>query len=347
MHILLLISIFVSFKLFAFQFFDFEESFKSFKIISSTKRIELKNYPNAHNPSIIKFQDGFLLVSRFIPFQSDSLYISYIGVVLLNDSFDVISEPQLLNTRIGNCKTPSQAEDARVFSYRGRLFLIYNDNVDVTEPSLSDRRDMFIAELHHDGKHFSLSLPLKLIHNEKYHAVLWQKNWIPFEWNKTLLLSYSFNPQEILYPNLFDGICYNFYETSFDFNWSLGRLKGSTPPQLFDGEYLGFFHSGTKGFSSVSLGFEMWHYFMGAYTFSASPPFNVTKVTPYPIVGDDFYTPSFREKRVIFPGGFVLNESSIFVAYGKDDCEMWIATIDRKALKEVLIPIDDKRIKND
>ena len=78
---------------------------------------------------------------------------------------------------------------------------------------------------------------------------------------------------------------------------------------------------------------------MGAYTFSADPPFAITSYTKKPIVGEGFYTDSNYYKRVIFPGGFVVSDSVIYLAYGKDDSEIWIATIDKAALKKALMPV--------
>ena len=195
---------------------------------------------------------------------------------------------------------------------------------------------MFMAELSYDNGHFTLSAPLKLICEEKYQKQLVQKNWVPFEWNKTLLITYAVNPHEVLYPNLINGTCYHCYETAASIDWKWGTLRGSTPPQLVDGEYLAFFHSGIYTSSASSWNADMWHYYMGAYTFSAEPPFNITKMTPEPIIGEAFYTPSNYNKRVIFPGGFVVSDSVIYVAYGKDDSEMWVATLDKEALKKTL-----------
>ena len=257
--------------------------------------------------------------------------------MILNGDFEPISEPELLNTRSRNSKTPSQSEDARFFSYRGRIFLIYNDNVDLIYV-YPGRRDMFIAELFYKNDHFTLSSPLKLNYPHKSH-VWQQKNWIPFEWNKTLLMGYSIHPHEILYPNLSDGECYRLYETSPPIKWDFGALRGSSSPELIDGEYLAFFHSGIFTSSLSSHGQDLWHYYMGAYTFSAEPPFQITKMSHLPIMAEGFYTPSDCEKRVIFPGGFVVSGSSIYVAYGKDDREMWIATLDKAALKNALVPV--------
>ena len=93
--------------------------------------------------------------------------------------------------------------------------------------------------------------------------------------------------------------------------------------------------------SPSSWGLDMWHYFMGAYTFSAEAPFQITSITPDPIMAEEFYTPSSFNKRVIFPGGFVASDSKIYVAYGKDDREMWIATLDKDALKNAMVPIQE------
>ena len=199
---------------------------------------------------------------------------------------------------------------------------------------------MFIAELLHDHRHYFLSAPLKLIYEAKYNSQYWQKNWIPFEWNKTLLLSYEINPHQVLYANLHDGACYHYSETAPQLNWSLGKIRGSTPPLMVDGEFLAFFHSSIVTESQYSDGRELWHYFMGAYTFSSAPPFNITKITEYPIFADEFYKNSTHwYKRVVFPGGFVESGPSFFVAYGRDDCEIWIAEIDKAALKLALKPV--------
>ena len=78
---------------------------------------------------------------------------------------------------------------------------------------------------------------------------------------------------------------------------------------------------------------------MGAYTFSAEPPFQVKRISPKPIVAEGFYSCSNAEKRVIFPGGSIVSDDKIYVVYGKDDCEIWIATLDKNALMNSLIPV--------
>lgn len=314
------------------------------KIVTATKRINLPDYPGAYNPSIIKFNNTYLLTFRYQPNRFFQSWISYIGIVVLNEAFEIISEPQLIDTRLYFNLTLSQSEDARIFSFQDRLYLIYNDNVHLTYPSLNERRDMYIAELIWADDQFLLTEPTKLFHEADYDTVLWQKNWSPFEWNGNLLLSYSLNPHQVLSPDLSDGSCQKIYETSAQKAsiWSYGTMRGGTPALLVDGEYLAFFHSGLFTSSVSSNKVDLWHYYMGAYTFSANPPFGLTKISSSPIDSPGFYTYSSYEKRVIYPGGFVVDGNNLYVAYGKDDNEIWIATMDLTQLKKSMVPIKTK-----
>ncbi len=307
------------------------------KIVTSTKRIYIPSYPGAYNPSIVKFEDNYLLTFRYLPSRSFQPWLSHIGIILLDESFEPISDAELLNTRTRFKGIPSQSEDARIFSCNGKFYVIFNDNPDLMFPSIYDRRDMYIAELLFVDDQFLLSDPVKLVHGEKYPHVLWQKNWSPFEWNGMLLLSYMINPHEIICPDLENGYCQRCYETQKSIDWGFGSLRGGTPAQLIDGEYLAFFHSGIVTSSPSSDNRELWHYYMGAYTFSATPPFEMTKISSSPIDSPGFYTFSSYEKRVIYPGGFVAKGSKLYVAYGKDDSEIWIATIDLNELKKSMV----------
>lgn len=323
----------------ACPFIDLTSLIQDQKIITSVKVIQFSAFPNAHNPTIIKNQQGFLLIFRYTPDGSYAHWISQIGIVQLDTHLNPVSAPSLLNTREQGSITPSQAEDARFFSYKNRLFLIYNDNLEVIYPQRSQRRDMFIAELFCLNGYYELSAPLKLTYPPKYGEQLWQKNWTPFVCEGTLYFSYSLNPHLVLFANLLTGECHALHETHFHSSWPFGELRGSSEAILVDGEYLSFFHSGIFETSEASWPRTIWHYFMGAYTFSARPPFAITRITEKPILTHGLYTASDRQKRVIFPGGFVVDGSSIYVAYGKDDCEMGIMILDKEQLKKALKPI--------
>lgn len=304
-----------------------------------TKKIILEGFPNAHNPSLVQDNESLILTFRYLPDEKQP-WISYVGIVRLNEALDIISEPQLLDTRIDNQITPSQSEDARIFSYNNELYLLFNDNTEVINPTTKERRDIYICKVDWKNDQFETSTALKLIHETKYPNQLWQKNWIPFIWNDQLFLTYSVKPHEILMPDLLNGISKSIYVSDFDLiNWKWGQLRGGTQAELLDGEYIAFFHCSKPCKSLASNGKMMHHYYMGAYTFSKDPPFEITKMTPTPIIAKGFYTKSDCDKRVIFPGGLVISDSNIHVAYGKDDREVWIATFDKDQLKNFLIPV--------
>jgi predicted GH43/DUF377 family glycosyl hydrolase len=311
------------------------------EIVLETKQIFLPEFPDAFNPSIIALDEeqGFILVFRYSPDRFGQHWISYVGAVYLDKNFDPVSKPQLLSIRHAKSKTPSQSEDPRIFSFRGRYFIIFNDCLEIENPSTAQRRDMYLTELYCSQDGFSLSSPIKLFHEQKYNEQWWQKNWVPFLSHEAFFLIYSIDPHNIIYPNLARGNCWSVYETESELNWKWGHLRGGTPALLVDGEYLSFFHSSIKTESDVSQNFELWHYFMGAYTFSPEPPFQITKITPSPLAGEGFYTSSNYEKRVIFPGGYAVVNSRIYVTYGKDDQEMWVATLNKAALMKFLKPI--------
>src|SRR5579871_6658577 len=147
MKFLLTSAMLLMFTRMGFSWIDLDALCQGQNIITSTKKISFSEFPNAYNPSIIKNDRGFLLTFRYAPDLYDKDWISYIGIVQLDTEFDPISSPMLLNTRTDESKTPSQAEDARIFCYKNRLFLIFNDNLEVTNPQRWQRRDMYIAEL--------------------------------------------------------------------------------------------------------------------------------------------------------------------------------------------------------
>ena len=313
-------------------------------IIESTFQLILKEFPDAWNSSIVEVDEGYLLTFRYLPEPVKRPCISYVGAVLLDESFEQISQAELLDLRKDNIFIPSQAEDARVFQFRGDLYIAYNDNPNVLNTRSSDRRDMYIAKLAYsfDGTtaYFSVDKPLKLVYPSMYEKRLWEKNWAPIVWNNALFLGYSINPHEILSVNLRSGICLPVSKTSFSSQWKWGSLRGGTPSELVDGEYLAFFHSGKLLQSEASeSGKALWHYVMGAYTFSPKPPFKITKISPLPINDKSFYTKSDREKRVIYPGGYVIKGDNIYVTYGKDDAEIWVAVINKNKLYKTLQPV--------
>ncbi len=105
---------------------------------------------------------------------------------------------------------------------------------------------------------------------------------------------------------------------------------------LVDGQYIAFFHS-VKAIQSVQSGGKlMTHYFMGAYTFNSSPPFQLTALSPHPIVANTFYQGlmyvTWEPLREIFPCGYIYDDNNFYVTYGRQDHECWVVTLDKVGL---------------
>lgn len=307
-------------------------------IVKEVVRIHLDDYPEAFNPSLHFDGKHFTLTFRHLP-DKRRLWHSVIGIVRLDRNLNIVSAPTILNTRQHQPKTVPQSEDARLLEWNGRHYLVYNDNIDFVAAARDQRRDIYLSEISIDT--LTLISTTKLLHDRYMETRLWEKNWTPFVWKGLLLMVYSIEPHEIIYPNLPYGRAQTTYQTSSEIDWEWGSLRGGTPALLVDGHYLSFFHTALHTSSKAAPQEGKWHYFMGAYTFSAEPPFQITKVSPHPISHSEFYKESDAKKRVIYPGGFVDMGDDLYVAYGKDDREMWIAIIDKEKLMQSLIPVEN------
>ena len=115
-------------------------------------------------------------------------------------------------------------------------------------------------------------------------------------------------------------------------------MRGGTPGIPIDGnQYLSFFHSSKEIPTLHSNREPILHYFMGAYTFALHPPFEITQISPKPIVGKGFYKgaiydPYWKPVRVVFPCGLIVEGNFIWVAYGRQDHEIWMVKLDKCGL---------------
>lgn len=310
--------------------------------VLEAKKIEIPEYPHAFNPSIIRWRNDFLLSFRVIP-DPKSPFTSFIGLVWLGSDFSPMGPAQLLQTRSPHSSVPSRAEDGRLLLVNDQLYLIYDDNEDEKISRKGFR--MVLAELFFDGQFFSLGRTERILYFEDESPLKREKSWVPFDFQGELLLAYSLNPHRILRPIFGSETAVTIASTSGMIPWGWGELRGGTPALELDGEYLAFFHSVTKMASVQSEENILPHYFMGAYTFSREPPFQLTRISSEPIIGKGFYDsiqkykPYWHPALIIFPCGYVYDDQSIWVVYGKQDHELWVAKLDRKCLFEHLSEI--------
>lgn len=283
------------------------------------------------------------MVFRYQPDAKKTPWISEIVLVMLDQDFELTDELQLLDVRKFNPEIPTRTEDPRIIACNEKIYIIYNDNLEETLGPPSNTREIYIVEVIvlEDGK-YDCKKPVLLRHPINYPSKLAEKNWTPFIYNNQLLLQYTVKPQEILLPDLETGECTTLYKIDYelplnrDFTWN--DLRGGTPPILEKDTYLALFHSFKIASSNIAKE-KIHHYFMGAYTFSATPPFLINAVSPMPIVGDGFYFSSKFNKRVVYPGGIIQAKNRIYVLYGSDDKFVHVAILDKEKLLESLRPV--------
>lgn len=317
---------------------DLEEMAQDF--VLQSKKIEIPGYPNAFNPSIIRWQGNLLLSFRDIPDPRQS-FNSNIGVIWLDDNCNPVGKPQILETQNFNSSIPSRAEDARLIADGERLLLVYSD---CKEEKISKGGfRLYVAELLFDGSKFIVLQNECLSRFEGESQQRREKNWVPFFYKGELMLAYSLAPHLIFRYLQGMGKCETIALTQSEFQWNWGDLRGGTTGLEVDGQYLSFFHSSMDMPTLHSNGVVVSHYFMGAYTFALHPPFEITRVSPEPIIGKNFYKgpvykPYWKPVRVVFPCGFIFDEQFIWVAYGRQDHESWIVKLDKEGLLKSLIP---------
>lgn len=301
-------------------------------------QLKIPEYPHAFNPSIVRWRDKLLLSFRVLT-NANNVWHSQIGLVWLDNKFKPVGTPRLLNTRGRLPLNPSKSEDARLFTVGDSLYIIYNDNEEYHDFGL---RRMYYSEIFYDGIQFYVN-PECINKFEGESADKWEKNWIPFDYEGTMLLAYSILPHKIFFPVFGQGKCETIATTvsPFIWVWGSGRIYGGTPALKVDDTYLAFFHSSCKVNTLQTGDYEAWHYFMGAYLFNGQPPFAITKVSPQPIIGKGLYDNPLLYKRVIYPGGYIMDDHNIWIAYGREDCECWILKLNKKGLLDSLIPVND------
>jgi predicted GH43/DUF377 family glycosyl hydrolase len=310
--------------------------------ILETKKIELPEYPDAFNPSIIKWR-GSLLMS-FRVYNQKNRSTNPFALVWLNENFEPISVPQVFELPFYNPILPSKQQDPRLISVGERLFVVYNNVLEnITNREM---RRMFFAELFYDGEKFIASEPECFVDFEGKNEMRYEKNWVPFEYNGELLLVYSIIPHRLLRPMFGTGTCKTVATTLGNIQWNWGVPRGGTQAVLDGDHYLAFFHSWIDLPTIQSNGRKVSHYVMGAYMFEAHPPFSIIAISPEPIVAENFYQPPYyktwKPLRCIFPAGLVINEDYIWVSYGRQDHEIWIAKLDKKNLLKSLTPVSAK-----
>lgn len=310
--------------------------------ILETKKIEIPGYPRAFNPSIIRWRGSLLMTFRVLNPVTGSA--NPFALVWLDEDFNPVSQPQFFELPYHNPVLPSKQQDPRLIELNGRLILVYNNQHE--NIIHREMRRVCLVEMDFDGEKFIPGTPEYILEYEGKSEGRSEKNWVPFEYNGQLLLAYSLLPHKILRPFFGTSACETFaISQAANINWEWGQLRGGTQA-LRDGDhYLSFFHSWRDVPTVQSNGKKISHYVMGAYTFEAHPPFSITAISPHPIVAKDFYQPPYyrtwKPLRCVFPAGMLIDDNYVWITYGRQDNEIWVAKLDKKRLLNSLIPVEN------
>jgi predicted GH43/DUF377 family glycosyl hydrolase len=294
-------------------------------LILETKQIVIPGLKaKIWNASIARWNGKLLLACRVNAYE--------LGLVWLDEEFNPISSLQNLTISSQIPHASSMHVDPRLIVIKKQLFIVYSNFRKGEEKGQSMR--MFVTELHFDGNTFTAD-PADCIDSfEDAREGRIEKNWVPFAYKKKLLLGYSLIPHRI-YQYIGNSKCKTKASTLGEIGWKWGILRGGTPAVLDGDHYLSIFHSYRKMTTVQSNGRFMRNYFMGAYTFSSEPPFEIKSISPEPIISQDLYNGT----SIIFPGGLLVDNDFVWVTYGKRDKEVWVAKIDKKRLLNSLIPV--------
>lgn len=296
--------------------------------IVHTKQIKIPGYPRAYNPSLIPYKGGYLLTFRIrngCPEKFKNRLrtdVSFIGIARLDENFKVAKKTvQLLNIVSHSPGFSLTAEDGRLLNVGHRIFIFFND---VPLVQANGYFSMYFGELIDEQGVFILKEPAKQLYYP--HAIRIEKNWSPFSSGERVYVIYSDQPRVILEVDLNTGYCEEVTRTNVDWKWNLGVIRGGTPAYLVNNTFLTFFHSSFP--VKISKGRA---YVMGAYTFDKDPPFSVRTMTLRPLGDLTDYTED-NSPKVVFPGGMVVEDHLIHVAWGKADSQIFITSYDKNKL---------------
>ncbi len=310
--------------------------------IINTQKISIPGYRKSFNPSLIPFKEGYLLSFRYrgktrlSPKEKEArIDPSFIGLAQLDKNFKCIRKSaQLLDILSYSSEISKTAEDARLFTWGERIFIIFND---LPLARKNNGYALYLGELIEQNGKFTLKekvLPLQYT-----NATAIEKNWVPFISEAKLFLIYDNRPKRIILEvDAQTGNCKEVSAIPSHFDWKWGQIWGGTPAYPIDDQFLTFFHSfiSVKASEADPRSKRGRNYVMGAYTFDLNYPFAVRAISSIPLGNLTDYTTDNRH-RIIFPGGLVIEENLIHVVWGKNNTQILLTTFDKQKLLDSLV----------
>lgn len=280
------------------------------------------------NPSIIHLGQDILLVERLDAIRSGSptrewrRNSSQLRIWLINK---VSRHRQILNTisprdELGGLRSH---EDPRL-NLRGDSLEIWCASRSLAHQTGPIRQEILRLNKSLDVEH--IVVPTHFGND----SVPYQKNWSPVAGSDKFV--YWLNGKHIV-SDLFDQT--KTYESK-GLSWEFGEIHLGTPSLQMGGTFLAFFQSSREDDflkTQTESGAYNSRYFLGAYEFSAIPPYEILRWTPNPLLIGSLNNPHRTgSPACLFPSGMIIEEDNILLSLGINHAGWAIVRFDRKAL---------------
>ena len=152
------------------------------------------------------------------------------------------------------------------------------------------------------------------------HGLKPEKNWLWFDHEGRTYFVYQTEPHIVC--EVKDGVVVDEHKTFASLGWTLGDIRGGTPPVRVGDHYLSFFHSSMPWKKLPRYGVRRM-YFAGAYLFEAKPPFQIVAATRTDkrLLSGTWNEPTAESvPAVVYPTGAILDGNEWFITMGVNDC---------------------------
>lgn len=217
-----------------------------------------------------------------------------------------------------------QFEDPRISYHDGKFWVSYCIWQQGTPYRAKQRFSCFDHEFRHIK---TIHLPYGKNNSRINLGEGSEKNWVWFFHENAWHFVYQAHPHVVVQVADIDSI--KVFQSGKDIpDWRYGEMRGGTPPVRVGDEYITFFHS------SLPWRIRQKRYYMGAYAFSATAPFNITRITKTPLLGGS--EDDCRElggPLVAFPCGAVFRDDQWIITGGVNDEACFWMRLKHKDLK--------------
>lgn len=235
-------------------------------------------------------------------------------LVQLNDRLGLESSPRAV--ALPHEMAAHSREDPRFFVHRGELHLAFTGVRRHDGPEAIDGLQASVLYARLSWDYPWVAQDVTYPHYAKRQG--WEKNWAFFSGGGVLYAVYAIRPEHVVL-RIDGGLAYEVARTRVPHAWHGGHARGGAGPVLVGGLFYHFFH-GRLGAGHEAV------YNTGVYTFHATPPFAVDRMTPYPIRWAD---PDTRVRAdvgaaVVFPAGAVYDAPNARVLVSSGVHDAWV-----------------------